>query len=196
MHNYFKIKNNIYMSKKLTKQKEGWYIFFIIFLGSLLVASLGLFVHNPLMPNVPASTGLKPLGTDIQLTIDDSGSISQTLYFYGSYLPEFEVPQNSSVSLSPKSNDAKIRAKVYVYDEHNNLININATTTTEWTVSADGYYYYNGTMTPNLTVQFSKGVTLPKGDANLSSNNIYLIIMTFETLPADSNFAEIWGQSL
>lgn len=176
----------------ISKQKEGWYIFFVVLLSVLFLASIGLFLKNPLVPNAPEHTGLKPLGTDMQLTITDNGSISQTLYFYGSFLPNFGVNQLASVSLKPTERDAKLRAKAFLYDEYNNLVSIPLETTTEWAKKNDGYYYYNDTLTPNLTVQFIKKISTPTEDAKLSSNNIYLIIITFETLPADSNFESIW----
>ena len=177
---------------ELSKQKEGWYKFFVVFLSLLLVATIALFLRNPLLPTMPKSTGLTPLGTDLQLTISDNGSASQTLCFYGSYLPNQGVNQLIGVSLKANTQNAKLRAKAFMYDENNNLIKINLETTTEWTFGEDEYYYYDGVLTPNLNVQFTKKIQTPFADAKLSSNNIYLIIVTFETLPENSNYQEIW----
>ena len=176
----------------MSKQKEGWYIFFVVFLLLLFLTSIGLFLKNPLLPSTPKSTGLTPLGTDIQLSIADNGSATQTLYFYGSYLPNSGVNQLVGVSLKPTETEAKLRAKAFMYDEYNKLVDLNIETTTEWQKGDDNYYYYTGTLVPNLNVQFTKKIQTPLEDAKLSSNNIYLIIITFETLPVNSPFEEIW----
>lgn len=182
------------MSKKknIAKQKESWYIFSICILSILLVGSLYLFFDNPYLNNIPASTGIKPLGEIVNLSVEDNGSASETVYFYGSVLPNFVVQQEVNVILKSNQQNAKARAKIFLFNDENKVINIEAESTQDWVRGEDNYYYYQSTLTPNSISKVFKGIKIPDIDCNLSSSNIYNIIITVETLPENTDYESIW----
>lgn len=173
-------------------QKEGWYLFSIVSLAIMLIASLFLFLQNPFTTNLPTSSGLKPLGEMVNIVVSDNGSNSQSLYFYGSLLPEFDITQDTSITLKANQEECRVRAKVFMFDEDGMLMPLVATSASDWIYNADGYFYLDQNLTPSLTVKFLKTIQTPPHTAGLNSSNIYSVIISIETLPITSNYNTIW----
>lgn len=179
--------------KTKTKVKESWYMFTIVVLSALLVLSLWLFLQNPFITNKPASSGLIPLGTQINLNVESNGSSTQALFFNGSLLPNFSVKQDVNITLKSTEKPCVVRAKVFMYNEQNQLLPINATAAGIWQKNADGYYYCQETLTPNLVLDFLQEVEIPGEEYSLSAENVYALLVSVETLPLSSDYLTIWN---
>ena len=181
------------MAKSQKKSvKESWYVFTIIMLVVAIGLLVYLFLQNPFITNAPSSSGLTPVGTPIMIEVNENSSASRPLFFHGSVLPNFEVRQDVNVLLSASSAPAVVRGKVFMYDEFGKIIPITAKTASSWVQKADGYYYSSDVLVPNLTLDFLEGFITPSSDYNLNSSNLYALVISFETLPENSNFEEIW----
>jgi len=178
---------------KKRSPKESWYIFFITILSIFSVILLSIFLSNPFSQAPLINLGQKMLGDNINIRIEDSGSFSQTVSFYGSLLPEFEMPQNAYLTLLADQEDCKARAKVFMYDSSGRLINLSVQFTSDWEMNEDGYYYYNSTLTPSLVLKFLQSIVMPSSEVGIYSCNLYNIIITVETLPVVSDYLTLWG---
>lgn len=182
---------NIFMTRSKAKLKESWYIFSIVMLSVLLLLSLWLFLQNPFITNKPTSAGLAPVGTPINISVEDNGSETQVLYFNGSLLPNFKVNQDVNITLKATENLCAVRAKVFVLNE-NQALPLNLTVASQWQKMSDGYYYCQETLSPNLVIDFMQAFEVPDADYSLNAENVYPILFSVETLPVAFDYQSIW----
>lgn len=180
------------MKSKKTNTKESWFIFAITMLAIALFLSIYLFLQNPFVTNKPASSGLVPVGTPINIQLNSTGSSAQSVFFYGSVLPSSLVAQEVKITLKPKEENAVARAKVVMFDEFAKAIPLEIITASNWNKGDDGYYYCQEVLSANLILDFAKEIKMPSAEKGLSSANVYAIIFSIETLPQSANFEEIW----
>lgn len=179
--------------KKKVSVKESWYIFAIIMLLALLFLSLWLFLQNPFITNKPASSGLIPLGTPVNISVEDNGSSTQALFFYGSLLPNFFTPQDVNITLKATQSDCAVRAKVFMFNEYNQVLPIDAVVASNWLQNPDGYFYCQETLSPSLMLDFLQQVKVPAESANLNAENVYSLLVSVETLPLSCDYKTIWN---
>ena len=194
MHKFPCFAKNIFMEKKKTKVsvKESWYIFAVVALSALLLLSLWLFLQNPFITNKPTTSGLIPLGTPTNISVEDNGSSTQALFFYGSLLPNFLVPQDVNITLKSAESPCAVRAKVFMFNEQNQVLPVNAQVATNWQQSPDGYFYCAENLTPNLVLDFLQAVEIPGKEASLNAENVYALLVSVETLPLTTDFNAVW----
>lgn len=182
-------KNNIKISTK-----ESWYIFFIVLLILTIAFLSFIYFNNPYIPHSSKNSISAEIGTDITIDITDCGGFSKTLTLNGMLMPEFDIEQNVFLRLNASSQNCKARAKVFMFDNNGKYVSLNSTFTSDWLSNEDGYYYYNGIISPSLVLKFVKSIQTP--NITLYSGNQYLVYITLETLPQSSNPDNIWLNNL
>lgn len=178
--------------KRKISTKESWYIFSIVMLAVAFLISITMYLRNPFAQNTTVNVNQIMLGESLNVVVEDSGSFSQTIGFYGSLLPNFIIPQDGFLTLKNNQQTCKARVKIFMYDDQNSILNITANLTSDWEANPDGYYYYTGEISPELIVKFLRSVEVPGIEYNLSSSQIYNFIVTIETLPTTADYETIW----
>lgn len=187
------VKNTFMEARKSkAKIKESWYIFSIVMLSALLFLSLWLFLQNPFITNKPVSSGLVPVGTPINISVEDNGAQTQVVYMSGSLLPNFSVNQDVNITLKATESPCAVRAKVYMLNEQNQIVPINLIVASQWQKMSDGYYYSQENLSPNLVIDFMQAFEVPSTEYNLNAENIYPILFSVETLPITFDYQSIW----
>ena len=172
--------------------RESWFIFAIVMLSIALALSIYLFLQNPFITNKPAHSGLIPLGTPLNIKVDAVGATTQSVFFKGSVLPNSVVRQDVKITLNAAQENAVARAKVFMFNEKNQLLPINAQTANIWDYSEDGYYYCQEVFTPNLVLDFLQAVEIPDTNFGLNAENVYALLVSVEALPLTADFKSIW----
>ena len=178
---------------KKNAAKESWYIFSIVMLSVLLILSLYLFLQNPFITNAPVTSGLTSLGTPINLQLESVGTGARSLFFHGSVLPDSKVLQDVKITLKANQPATVARGKVVLFDEFGAIVPITVFTASNWTQNQDGYFYCQEQLSANLVLDFLTAVQIPSAEYGLNPSNIYAMMIIVETLPASSNFQELWG---
>ncbi|MDD4816072.1 MAG: hypothetical protein PHQ62_02935 [Clostridia bacterium] len=186
-----KIQAFVKKNKKKISTKESWYIFFVVSLSVALIILILLFLYNPLSPTYP-TINQRMIGTPVNVTVEDSGAFSETVLFFGSLLPDFEIPQDATLTLKANQQNCRARIKIFMFNDQNQIINLSANFTSSWEPNADGYYYYIEEITPDLVLKFLNSIQVPSVEQNLCSSSIYNFIITIETLPVTADYLTLW----
>lgn len=172
--------------------KESWYIFSIIMLSIIILLLVYLFLQNPFVTSLSNNTFLTPIGTPINAQITDSASKSFVFELNGAVLPDFNLKQDVNIMLSPESENAAVRAKVFLVDQFAKSIPLEAKTASNWFLKPDGYHYCQDPLSPSLSLDFLESITTPKTTENIALQKSYAVVVTFETLPLSSDYKNIW----
>ena len=178
---------------KLSK-RDSWYIFFIVILSVLLVITSFLLYSNSFYKSRFNNLGQVELGTPVMLYLENSGAFVQVVSFAGTILPDMNITQQCSLQIGANSIPLVARAKVVINkDAYSQYEEIEGTFTSDFVKNnADGFYYCNSVLNPNLVVKFLQSIKIPGDKFDINSQEIYNFVVLVETLPYDSDYTTIW----
>lgn len=185
-------KNKIMTKHQKISVKESWYIFSIIMLSIIILLLVYLFLQNPFVTNVSKASFLMPIGTAVNVQITENASQNCVFEMNGAVLPDFSLKQDVNIMLSSTSENAVVRAKVFLIDQFGKIFPLTAKTASNWVFNSDGYYYCQDYLTPSLSLDFLESIATPKTTENIPEQRSYVVVVSFETLPVTSDYQNIW----
>ncbi len=180
--------------KKSTRKAMSGSTMAIIALSVLLAVSVGLGVTLAFFTSNANATGNVTLGDPVTIGLTQGGASVSTLTFDGNALPGTTFDQPIAVTAPANTSDAVIRAKVLLTDNDATTTDITATTSNDWTFNAtDGYYYYNGVIKANNSVEFVSKLTVPTSLTNTSANKTLTVTVQVEAIQhANGAASTVW----
>ena len=165
----------------------------IITLSVLLGLSLLLGLTAAFFSANQTATGNITLGNPVNIEITQGGTSVEALTFSGSAMPGTTYTQAIGVSVPANTSQAVLRCKLLLVNTGSASQSITATTSNQWVLGEDDYYYYNGTVSAGDTVDFCSAITVPKTLTNTDANKVYTVTFQVEAIQyANGAASEVW----
>lgn len=165
----------------------------IIVLSILLLASIGVGAALAYFTANADVTGNITLGNPVTISITQGGASATSLTFSSDALPGDTFEQSIGVLAPAQMTEALMRAKLTVTNEEAASTNVTGQTTQNWVRGEDGYYYYNGTVTANASIDFITSITVPTSLTNEDANKTFTVNVIVETIQQANNAANsVW----
>ena len=182
------------MSNTQTKRKISGSTIAIITLSVLLVASIIIGITLAYFTANATVTGTITLGDPVTVSITQGGASANSLTFSGDALPGTVYSQAIGISAPATMSDALMRAKLTITNTDGASTNVTAATTNSWRTGTDDYYYYNGTVTANDSIDFVTSITIPTTLTNADANKTFTVQVIVETIQQANNAANsVWS---
>ena len=165
----------------------------IIALSVLLVASIAIGVTLAYFTSTATVAGTITLGDPVTISITQGGASATSLTFPGDALPGTVFDQAIGIAAPADISEALVRAKLTITNADGASTNVAGQTTASWTEGTDDYYYYNGSITSNDTVDFITSITVPTSLTNEDANKTFNVDVVVETIQKANNAANsVW----
>jgi len=165
----------------------------IVTLSILLAVSVAVGVALAYFTTTATVTGDITLGDPVTISITQGGSSVSSLTFSNDALPGSVYDQSIGVSAPADMTTALMRAKLTINNAEGASVNVEATTTSSWVEGTDDYYYYEGTIAANQSVDFVTAVTIPTSLTNEDANKTFTINVVVEAIQQANNAANaVW----
>lgn len=165
----------------------------IAVLAVLLVASIGIGITLAYFTANATVTGNITLGDPVTISITQGGASATSLTFAGDALPGTVYDQAIGVLAPADMTEALMRAKLTITNSDGATTTVDATTTDAWIEGDDDYYYYNGSVTANSSIDFITALTVPTTLTNEDANKTFNIDVVVETIQKANNAANsVW----
>lgn len=165
----------------------------IVTLSILLGLSLILGLTAAFFSANRTATGDITLGDPVNINITQGGASVETLTFSGAAMPGTTYTQAIGVSVPTNTSQAVLRCKLTLSNTGNASATITATTSDQWVLGDDEYYYYNGSVNAGDSVDFCSAITVPKTLTNLDANKVYTVTFQVEAIQyANGAASEVW----
>lgn len=181
------------MAVTKTKKRASTSTIAIVILSVLLVASVAIGITLAYFTANATVTGNITLGDPVTISITQGGASVTSLTFDGNALPGTVYSQPIGVTAPADMTEALMRAKLTITNTDGATTNVSATTTNSWVEGDDDYYYYNGSINANDSVEFITSITVPTSLTNADANKTYSIDVVVETIQKANNAANsVW----
>lgn len=181
------------MAVTKTKKRASTSTIAIVILSVLLVASVAIGITLAYFTANATVTGNITLGDPVTISITQGGASVTSLTFDGDALPGTVYSQSIGVTAPADMTEALMRAKLTITNTDGATTNVSATTTNSWVEGDDDYYYYNGSINANDSVDFITSITVPTSLTNADANKTYSIDVVVETIQKANNAANsVW----
>ena len=181
------------MEKTKSKQKISTSTIVIAILSVLLVATVAVGITLAYFTANATVTGNITLGDPVTISITQGGASASSLTFDGDALPGTVYDQAIGVQAPTDMTEALMRAKLTITNADGATTTVEATTTDEWVTGEDTYYYYNGSITANESIDFITALTIPTSLTNEDANKTFTIDVVVETIQKANNAANsVW----
>ena len=158
-----------------------------------MVASVAIGITLAYFTANATVTGNITLGDPVTISITQGGASVTSLTFDGNALPGTVYSQPIGVTAPADMTEALMRAKLTITNTDGATTNVSATTTNSWVEGDDDYYYYNGSINANDSVEFITSITVPTSLTNADANKTYSIDVVVETIQKANNAANsVW----
>lgn len=165
----------------------------IITLSVLLGLSLILGLTAAFFSASQTATGDITLGDPVNINITQGGAAVQALTFAGTAMPGTTYDQPIGVSVPTNTSQSVLRCKLTLGNAGAASLAVTATTSDDWVLGDDEYYYYNGSVNAGDTLDFCSAITVPKGLTNEDANKVYTITFQVEAIQyANGAASEVW----
>lgn len=165
----------------------------IITLAVLLVASIAIGVTLAYFTASATVAGNITLGDPVTISITQGGASASSLTFAGDALPGTVYDQAIGIQAPADMTEALMRAKLTITNSDGATTTVEADTTAEWVEGDDDYYYYNGSVTANASIEFITSLTVPTSLSNADANKTFNIDVVVETIQKANNAANaVW----
>ena len=165
----------------------------IITLSILLIASIAIGVTLAYFTATATVAVNITLGDPVTISITQGGASAASLTFPGDALPGTVYDQAIGISAPADMTEALVRAKLTITNADGASTTVDAETTNSWTEGTDDYYYYNGSLTANNSIDFITAVTVPTSLTNADANKTFNIDVVVETIQKANNAANsVW----
>lgn len=165
----------------------------IVALSILLGLSLIFGVTAAFFSANKTATGDITLGDPVDINITQGGTTVTTLTFNGDAMPGTVYSQPIAVAMPANTSDAVLRGKLTITNSDSASVNVVATTTDEWTLGDDNYYYYNGKVSAGESKDFVTAITVPKELTNEDANKTFALSVQIEAIQfANGAASEVW----
>ena len=165
----------------------------IITLSILLVATISIGITLAYFTSTATVAGNITLGDPVTISITQGGASASTLTFSSDALPGDIFDQPIGVLAPEDMTEALMRAKLTITNTDGATTNVEATTTNEWVFGDDDYYYYNGSVIANESIDFVTRVTVPTSLTNDDANKTFNVNVIVETIQKANNAANaVW----
>ena len=165
----------------------------IVTLSILLGLSLILGLTAAFFSASQTAGGDITLGDPVNISITQGGASVSALTFSGKAMPGTSYTQPIGVSVPANTSESVLRAKLTLANSETASKNIVAETSDDWTLADDGYYYYNGTVNANDTLDFCSSITVPKELVNEDANKVFTVTFQVEAIQfANGAASEVW----
>ena len=165
----------------------------IITLSILLVATVAIGITLAYFTASTTVTGNISLGDPVTISISQGGASATSLTFAGDALPGTVYDQAIGISAPAQMTEALMRAKLTITNTDGATTNVEGTTTSSWVKGDDDYYYYNGSVTSNASIEFITSITVPTTLTNADANKTFSVEVVVETIQRANNAANsVW----
>ena len=165
----------------------------IITLSVLLIATVAIGITLAYFTANTSVAGNITLGDPVTISITQGGASASSLTFAGDALPGTVYDQPIGVLAPADMTEALMRAKLTITNADGATTNVDATTTADWVDGDDDYYYYNGSVTANASIDFITSITVPTSLTNADANKTFNIDVVVETIQRANNAANsVW----
>lgn len=162
-------------------------------LAVLLVASIAIGITLAYFTASATVIGNISLGDPVTISITQGGASATSLTFPGDALPGTVYDQAIGVLAPADMTEALMRAKLTISNADGATTNVDANTTADWVEGDDDYFYYNGTVTSNSSIEFITNLTVPTSLTNADANKTFSIEVVVETIQKANNAANsVW----
>ena len=176
-----------------TKRRVSSSTIAIITLSILLAVAITVGITLAYFTANANVAGTITLGNPVTIGITQGGASVSSLTFSDDALPGTVYTQPIGIQAPAEMTEALMRAKLTITNVDGASINVEATTTDAWEDADDGYYYYNGTVTANASIDFVTAVTVPTSLTNDDAKKTYTIDVVVETIQQANNAANaVW----
>lgn len=181
------------MIKENSRKRLSGSTIAIITLSILLLASIGVGAALAYFTANADVTGNITLGNPVTIGITQGGASAESLTFSSDALPGDTFEQSIGVLAPAQMTEALMRAKLTISNEESASTSVTAQTTDSWVTGEDGYYYYNGTVTANASIDFITSITVPTSLTNDDANKMFTVNVIVETIQQANNAANsVW----
>lgn len=165
----------------------------IVTLSILLGLSLVLGLTAAFFSATQTATGTVTLGDPVNINITQGGTSVAALTFAGTAMPGTSYTQPIGISVPANTSQSVLRCKLSLTNDDATTTDITATTSDQWVLGEDGYYYYNGSVNATDTLDFCSAITVPKSLTNTSANKVYTVTFQVEAIQyANGAASEVW----
>lgn len=166
----------------------------IITLSVLLGLSLILGLTAAFFSANQTATGDITLGDPVNISITQGGASVEAFTFSGTAMPGTVYSQPIGVSVPENTSQSVLRCKLTLANSGDATSQpITATTSDDWTLADDGYYYYNGSVNAGDSLDFCTEIQVPKGLTNQDANKVYTVTFQVEAIQyANGAASEVW----
>ncbi len=165
----------------------------IVTLSILLVATVAIGITLAYFTASTTVTGNISLGDPVTISITQGGASATSLTFAGDALPGTVYDQAIGIQAPAQMTEALMRAKLTITNADGASTNVNGTTTAQWTKGDDDYYYYQGSVTSNDSIEFITSITVPTSLTNEDANKTFSVEVIVETIQKANNAANsVW----
>ncbi len=181
------------MAIQKTRKKVSGSTIAIITLSVLLIATISIGVALAYFTATSTVAGDITLGDPVTISITQGGASASTLTFSSDALPGDEFTQPIGIEAPAEMTEALMRAKLTISNTDGATTNVEATTTDAWVQGDDEYYYYNGSVIANSTIDFITKVIVPTSLTNDDANKTFNVNVIVETIQKANNAANaVW----
>lgn len=165
----------------------------IVTLAILLAATVAIGITLAYFTASATVAGNITLGDPVTISITQGGASATSLTFPGDALPGTVYDQSIGILAPANMTEALVRAKLTITNADGATTTVDATTTNSWTEGTDDYYYYNGSLTANDSIDFITALTVPTSLTNEDANKTFNIDVVVETIQKANNAANsVW----
>lgn len=165
----------------------------IITLAVLLIASIAIGITLAYFTSSATVAGNITLGDPVTISITQGGASASSLTFAGNALPGTVYDQAIGVLAPADMTEALMRAKLTITNTDGATTSVDASTTASWVKGDDDYYYYNGSVNANDSIEFVTSITVPTTLTNADANKTFNIDVVVETIQKANNAANnVW----
>lgn len=177
----------------VNNRKRGASTVAIVTLSVLLGLSLILGLTAAFFSANQSATGDITLGDPVNISITQGGTSVDALTFSGTAMPGTSYTQPIGISVPENTSQSVLRCKLTLLNTNNASQNVVATTSTDWELHDDDYYYYNGTVSAGDTLEFCSEITVPKELTNDDANKVFTVTFQVEAIQyANGAASEVW----
>ena len=181
------------MTKNKTRRKVPASTIAIAVLSILLIATVAVGITLAYFTASADVAGNITLGDPVTISITQGGASASSLTFGSNALPGTVYDQIIGVQAPTEMTEALMRAKLTITNADGATTNVIATTTGDWVSGDDSYYYYNGSVTSGVSIDFITAITVPTSLQNEDANKTFSIDVIVETIQKANNAANsVW----
>lgn len=181
------------ISKTKTRRKVSGSTIAIAILSILLIATVSIGITLAYFTSEETVAGDITLGDPVTISVTQGGASVSSLTFAGDALPGTVFDQPIGISSPAEMTEALIRAKLTISNTDGATTNVEATTTDSWIIGTDNYYYYEGSITANQSIDFITEVIVPTSLTNEDANKTFNVNVVVETIQRANNAANnVW----